>query len=502
MPWLLRAIRYISFLLLIIIIGIALFLSFFDLNTYKQPLTEKLTEALGRGVLIKGALQLQFYPDIALEINDISIKNLPHFSPDDFLSVQQATVQVALLPLFKQEIIIDSLILEHPRLLLQQRENGENNWADLSKSSSSTSEEKKSAPFYLRHGKINNAYLQLQQGDKRHQLENFTLSVDDIHFPAIKPMQLAFSTSLTTGMKTYPINGQAQLELPPFSSHYALSPIHISTEINKQAIVLQGTMQLLASEFKTNTLILKYDKHHFDIQLAMSNIFSHPTGKIELNSTTANTPETKLLVNFEAQAPQFTFSIPTAQWGEHSAKIAVITLDTEKQTAKINKSQLMLFNQTIAFSAEYKNQQQLHTISTTVESKKILLPPLFSAFSLPFPDNLAKKILSPVKLSLNTTFSEKQINIDKFSFKLDNSHLTGSAIVAHQPTVNITGNFSLDKLMVSDYIKENKESSPPTLETENFTVSELINYPVDGSVKIKKLDYGALMLEGIVINFD
>lgn len=502
MSWLLRTVRYFIIFLVLILVSLMLFLSFFDLNTYKQPLTEKLAEIIGREVAIKGALHFQLYPHIALAVNEISIKNPPDFSSDDFLFIQQAKIQVALRPLLEKEIIVDSLVLEAPHLLLQQRENGENNWADLIKPSSPTTTEKSSTPFYLRYGEINNAQLQIKQADKHHQLKDLNLSINDFYFPAIKPMQLVFSTLLSTGMETYPINGKIQFELPPFSTYYTLSPFEINTEINKNIIALQGGVQLVESTLNTENLKLVYGEHHFDIQLIVDAIFSQATGKIELQSTTAHTPETELLLNFEAHPPQFSLSIPSVQWGTYSAKIATIILDTEKQTAKINQGQLAIFEQNIAFNAEYQKQQQKHIITTILESNQISLPPLFSAFSLSFPENLAKKTFSPVQLSINSHISEKEIHFDKLSLKLDNSHLTGTATITHQPTIEIVGDFNLDKLTVSDYLKSNQKSTSSTINTENITVSELLNYPVKAKLKIQQLDYDKLTLKEVLLNLE
>ena len=115
---------------LIILIGggIAYFLMTFDLNTYRQMIADKLSETLGRPVIIAQMdTKLSLIPTI--KIRGIRIENQEGFSsPDPLMMVDTAEATLAVAPLLSKRLEIQNLVLNKVDVWPTQLESGRINF--------------------------------------------------------------------------------------------------------------------------------------------------------------------------------------------------------------------------------------------------------------------------------------------------------------------------------------------------------------------------------------
>jgi AsmA protein len=126
-------------LVAIILVGlIALFL-FVDPNRYRADIEKTAKEHSARVLTIHGKLELKVFPWLALSVHDVELSNRPGFGPQPFLTVQNASIGVKLLPLLSQRLEVSRVKLEGANINLVSR-GPQNNWQDLGEESKETPE--------------------------------------------------------------------------------------------------------------------------------------------------------------------------------------------------------------------------------------------------------------------------------------------------------------------------------------------------------------------------
>ena len=137
-----KVIKILAGLFIVVIIGVVIAVSTFDVNQYKGELTQLVEEATGRKLQIGGEIRfaLSLIPTVVIE--DIKFSNASWGSKPDMLSLGKFEVQVSLMPLLSGNIQVNRVILLSPEILLETNKKGIGNWILESKKT----EEKVSAP--------------------------------------------------------------------------------------------------------------------------------------------------------------------------------------------------------------------------------------------------------------------------------------------------------------------------------------------------------------------
>lgn len=123
-----RALKVLSLLFLVAIGAMAAFLLSFDVNRYKAELDALVERQTGRRFEVAG--EIRFVPSLwpTLAVEGMALGNAPWAPDADFLRVERAEAQVALLPLLDRRIEIRRIDLRGLALDLRTGANGERNW--------------------------------------------------------------------------------------------------------------------------------------------------------------------------------------------------------------------------------------------------------------------------------------------------------------------------------------------------------------------------------------
>jgi AsmA protein len=117
---------------LVILAGVALLL-FVDPNRYRGDIERVAQQHTGRALTLGGKLELKIFPWIALSIHDMRIANRAGFGAEPFMSVQDASIGVKVMPLLAKRLEISRISLDGVTVNLVSR-GEENNWKDLGES--------------------------------------------------------------------------------------------------------------------------------------------------------------------------------------------------------------------------------------------------------------------------------------------------------------------------------------------------------------------------------
>ena len=128
-----KVIKILAGLFIVVIIGVAIAVSTFDVNQYKPELTQLVEEATGRKLQIGGDIGFKLSLVPTLVIEDIKFSNASWGSKPEMLSLDKFEVQVSLMPLLSGNIQVNRVILLAPEILLETNKKGIGNWIFESK---------------------------------------------------------------------------------------------------------------------------------------------------------------------------------------------------------------------------------------------------------------------------------------------------------------------------------------------------------------------------------
>ena len=113
----------------VVILVLALLPQFLDVNHYKPRIQAELQSRLGRTVSL-GNIRASFLPP-SLIVKDVSIGEDPRFGSGAFAKAQELDVRVALFPLLRKDLQVQSLRLVSPDINLIKNQAGQWNYASL-----------------------------------------------------------------------------------------------------------------------------------------------------------------------------------------------------------------------------------------------------------------------------------------------------------------------------------------------------------------------------------
>jgi uncharacterized protein involved in outer membrane biogenesis len=115
-------------LAMVIVIGLAIFISQIDVSEYKEQTLVQAEKATGRKASIDGDLDLSISLNPAIIAEGVHFANAEWGSRPDMATIKRVEVQVVLLPLLSGEVEIQRFILIEPDVLLEKNKAGKSNW--------------------------------------------------------------------------------------------------------------------------------------------------------------------------------------------------------------------------------------------------------------------------------------------------------------------------------------------------------------------------------------
>ncbi|WP_290637876.1 AsmA family protein [Aquisalimonas sp.] len=123
--WLLVALAAFAGLVALLVAALMLF---FDPNDYREDIERLVEEQTGQELVIEGEIGLSFFPWLGLDLGRTRLENREEFGDEPFVSIENAGVAVRILPLFRREVVLDTIRLDGLRANLIVSEAGNANW--------------------------------------------------------------------------------------------------------------------------------------------------------------------------------------------------------------------------------------------------------------------------------------------------------------------------------------------------------------------------------------
>lgn len=136
-------------ILVVLIIGVTVAVSLFDINQYKDDIIQLVQDKTGREFKIEGEFKLGLSMIPTVVVDGVKFGNTKWGSQPDMLNVEHFEVQVSLMPLLKGNVQVNRLILISPDILLETNKEGVGNWQLETKTTTEPAQKDTTGPSAL-----------------------------------------------------------------------------------------------------------------------------------------------------------------------------------------------------------------------------------------------------------------------------------------------------------------------------------------------------------------
>jgi len=472
----------------LLVLAVVVISATFNPNDYKPLIIKLVQEKKQRTLTIEGDIKLAFWPKIGADLGKVSISE--HKSEQTFASIQGAKVSLALLPLLKKELVVDTIYIDGAQANIIKYKDGTTNFDDLL---SKDEEESEQIKFDVDGVKVTNSAVNYSDEGTgaKYALSKFNLTSG--HIALAEPIDLATDFSATANQPAIAadIKLKGNFLADPEAKHFAAKDLDASIKGDLLGgkdvdITMSGDI-----DAKPETREFLIDS----LKLALSGQFDGAKVTLDLN------------------APAL-----VAQKDEVTSKKITVNLNQEKASDSF-KASLVLADikgspkalQSSGISGEISGTQGKRSVN--------------GKFSSPFQGNLESLIFDLPKfagnvdikdpaipngsakvnfnLSLHADVKQEQVN-SKFMMNVDNTKLNGQVAVAHFKKPNIQFNLNADTLDLNKLLgASNKKAEPKKADPAGqkpADLSALANLLLDGKINIGNIIYEKYRLSGLNVN--
>jgi len=127
--WIKRILIGLVVVVVVAVVGLAIFLLTFDPNAYKYKLAELVQDRYQRTLTIDGDIELSLFPRLGLSLQDVSLSEVG--STETFASIESARLAVAIVPLLSNHLVVDHVAISGFKARLAREKDGNFNFDNL-----------------------------------------------------------------------------------------------------------------------------------------------------------------------------------------------------------------------------------------------------------------------------------------------------------------------------------------------------------------------------------
>lgn len=453
MRLILKTLLYLVGFIVVLLAGIAIYLTqFFDANQYKPQILEA-AESAGVPLEINGELNVTVFPRIGLNINGVAVK-LPGEAKTTLASVNQVAVSVKVMPLFSGSVEVDRVIVDKLEADLVVDKSGVGNWQALIPESTETATDADS--------KTDTA-----AGDS--SADNAESS------PAALPAIAIGGIDITNARLSFTDQQQgmrfAVKELNFTSDNVQLGesfPIEFSTQVSSSNPQLDATLQLSAR------VLADLDKQLFRLNRL----------DLQLNANSPLIPGNKAQLTVQADAEA----------------------NLQQDMARFNASKIGVNGINIALNTQVSKLTTAPAVKGDLKISQFNLKETLAQLEIALPEMARKDAMNALALSANFEASTEAAAIKDLLITLDDTTIKGGASVQLSNQA-IVAQLDIDKLNADHYLPPVKEEVAAAEEATPESAPETDLLPVDliktlnadakinlNKLTIKKLDISDIQL--------
>ncbi len=471
----------------LLLLVVAIVAATFNPNDYKPLIIKLVKEKKERTLNIEGDIKLVFWPKIGANLGKVSISE--HQSDKEFASIQSAQVALALLPLLKKQLVVDTVYIDGLSANLIKYKDGSTNFDDLL----SKDEESQDIKFDIDGIKVSNSAVNYSDEATGAKYTLSKLNLTSGHIALAKPVDLA--TDFTVVANQPEVSANVKLRgnflVDPETKHFVAKGLDLAI---KGDLLGGKDVNIAASgdiDAKPETREFLIDS----LKFAASGQFSGAKLTIDLSAP-------KLI----AQKDEVTGKKVTVRLSQDKAgdtfKVNLVLADI-KGSPKALQSSGITGDIAATQGKRTINGKFSSPFQGNLESLIFDLPKLAGIVDIKdpaLPDGNAKVNFD---LSLNVDAKQERVH-SRFNLNVDDTKLNGDVAVASFKKPNIqfklnADTLDLNKLLGTSQAKKSPKESTPA-DQKPADLSALKNLLLDGKINIGRVIYEKYQLSGLNVN--
>jgi AsmA protein len=485
-----KKIAYVLAAILAVLLLLVVYLAAtFNPNDYKSTIIQLVKDKKQRTLDIKGDIKLSFWPKIGADLGEISLSE--HQSEQQFAAIKSAKVALAVLPLLKKEIVVDTVYLDGAQVNVIQHADGSFNFDDLL---SKEEEESQQINFDVQGIKITNteASFTNEKSGAKYSVDQLNLTTGQVALK--KPFDIATDFHLTANQPAVDAKAliKANVMADPEAKHFVIKGLDAQLKgalLDGQAVTVtaQGGIDVDAA----NTAL-----HVSDLKLAMQGTFKGAERAVSLQAPA-------LAVNPQLiSSDKVTLSLKQKD-GNGDLDLAVVLAELKGNQQTVESKGLAA---DVSLNAGARKVEGHFASPVTVNLADLVfeVPALAGKFDIKDPALPNGTMQGQFKLALNANVKQEQVNTT-FDLSLAETKLNGDVRVAGFATPHIGFKVHADTLNLNALLgkaKPKKETvaSPHANRAQADKPADLSALKIlflDGSINIGKILYSPYTLTGL-----
>lgn len=472
----------------IVILALALAAYFavtFNPNDYKQQVIDLVKEKKDRTLTLEGDIKLSFWPKIGADLGKISISE--HKSDKEFASVNSVKVALAVMPLLKKELVVDTIYVDGAKANIIKYKDGTTNFDDLLSKDDSESQAIK---FNVEGINVSNSQVTYvnEADEATFSINNFNMQSGQIALAT--PFDLDTNFNLVSNKPE--INSDVAIKgnffADPETKHFIIKNLdsHIKGDIlngKSVDIVASGNV-----DAKAETMEMIVD----NLKLVASGNFDGANNIVNLSAPSINVQKDQV------NSDKVTISLAQTKT-DSDLKLNMVLADMKGSPKALQSS---------GISGDISLVQGKRTVSSkfsspfsgNIENLIFEIPKLVGSLDIKdasLPNGEAKGTFN---ISAHTDIKKELAN-SKFNLAVYETKLDGNVAVSGFKQQNITFNLNADKLDLNTLLgKPSASTAKDDSSSKPADMSALKNMTVNGKVKIGSIIYDKYHISGLNVD--
>ena len=471
----------------LLVIVIAIVAATFNPNDYKQQIIDLVQAKKSRTLSLEGDIKLAFWPKIGANLGKVSLSE--HNNSAEFAAVNSVKVSLALLPLLKKQLIVDTVYVDGARANIVKYKDGSTNFDDLL---SKDDEESLDIKFDIDGINVTNSAASYSDEATGAKYNISKLNLKSGHVALAQPVDLATDFFITANQPL--VSATAKLKgiflVDPETKHFSVKGLDAEIKgdlLSGKDVSINASGDVDAKPASKEFLIdgLKLDA----------------TGLFDGAKLTINLTAPALIAQHDVVTSKKT-SVSLVQEKAGDVFKANLVLADLKGSPKALQSSGITGDISAVQAKRSINGKFSSPFSGNLESLIFDIPQLAGNLDIKDPALPNGGMQGRYNLSLHTDINNALAN-SKFSLSIDETKLNGDVAVAGFKQPSIKFNLNADKLNLNKLLK--KSVQPATKASEKpadkpADLSLLKTLRLDGKLNVGSILYDQYRISGLNVS--
>jgi len=471
----------------LLVIVIAIVAATFNPNDYKQQIIDLVQAKKSRTLSLDGDIKLAFWPKIGANLGKVSLSE--HNNSAEFAAVNSVKVSLALLPLLKKQLIVDTVYVDGARANIVKYKDGSTNFDDLL---SKDDEESLDIKFDIDGINVTNSAASYSDEATGAKYNISKLNLKSGHVALAQPVDLATDFFITANQPL--VSATAKLKgiflVDPETKHFSVKGLDAEIKgdlLSGKDVSINASGDVDAKPASKEFLI-------DGLKLAATGLFDG--AKLTINLTAP-----ALIAQHDVVTSKKT-SVSLVQEKAGDVFKANLVLADLKGSPKALQSSGITGDISAVQAKRSINGKFSSPFSGNLESLIFDIPQLAGNLDIKDPALPNGGMQGRYNLSLHTDINNALAN-SKFSLSIDETKLNGDVAVAGFKQPSIKFNLNADKLNLNKLLK--KSVQPATKASEKpadkpADLSLLKTLRLDGKLNVGSILYDQYRISGLNVS--